>query len=141
MLLYYNIVKNFIFVLTIYILIYYFIFLLFLYEFLFYTLSFFFFILHYFISSHITIIISLNYIILLSDSLPQIFFQKFNNVLQDVQASLAPGFDTSRRKDARRMLKTYPFFHYYFDNSRAAILTVIMLSLHSYYIRDFIKAR
>ncbi|XP_011635365.1 LOW QUALITY PROTEIN: DNA ligase 3 [Pogonomyrmex barbatus] len=30
---------------------------------------------------------------------------KFNNVLQDVRASLAPGFDTSRRKDARKMLK------------------------------------
>ncbi|XP_011866733.1 PREDICTED: DNA ligase 3 isoform X2 [Vollenhovia emeryi] len=30
---------------------------------------------------------------------------KFNNVLQDVRACLAPGFDTSRRKDARRMLK------------------------------------
>ncbi|XP_077279492.1 DNA ligase 3 isoform X2 [Temnothorax americanus] len=31
---------------------------------------------------------------------------KFNNVLQDTRVSLAPDFDTSRRKDARRMLKT-----------------------------------
>ncbi|XP_018313454.1 DNA ligase 3 [Mycetomoellerius zeteki] len=31
---------------------------------------------------------------------------KFSNVLQDVRASLAPGFDTSRKRDARRMLKT-----------------------------------
>ncbi|XP_071565842.1 DNA ligase 3 [Temnothorax nylanderi] len=31
---------------------------------------------------------------------------KFNNVLQDMRVSLAPDFDTSRRKDARRMLKT-----------------------------------
>ncbi|XP_018353062.1 PREDICTED: DNA ligase 3 [Trachymyrmex septentrionalis] len=31
---------------------------------------------------------------------------KFSNVLQEVRASLAPGFDTSRKKDTRRMLKT-----------------------------------
>ncbi|XP_011168982.2 DNA ligase 3 [Solenopsis invicta] len=31
---------------------------------------------------------------------------KFNNVLQDVRASLAPGFDSSRRKNVRRLLKT-----------------------------------
>ncbi|KYQ48394.1 DNA ligase 3 [Trachymyrmex zeteki] len=33
-------------------------------------------------------------------------FNKRFNVLQDVRASLAPGFDTSRKRDARRMLKT-----------------------------------
>ncbi|XP_018399416.1 PREDICTED: DNA ligase 3 [Cyphomyrmex costatus] len=31
---------------------------------------------------------------------------KFSNVLQDVRAGLAPGFDTSRERDTRRMLKT-----------------------------------
>ncbi|XP_036142769.1 DNA ligase 3 [Monomorium pharaonis] len=31
---------------------------------------------------------------------------QFNKVLQDVRASLAPGFDSGRRKDVRRLLKT-----------------------------------
>lgn len=31
---------------------------------------------------------------------------KFNNVLQNVRASLAPGFDADRKRNARRMLKT-----------------------------------